>query len=78
MSSLFGVNSTRSDNASMDPQMSIDDYWMLFSHNVRAMLNWDLLRETNAFVETKVLIPFQELESLFTVWHIGSDGGFAD
>lgn len=56
----------------------LNDYRRMFSTNIRAMLNWELLAAENATVETRIISTDEELSSLFTVWHVNSEGRFAD
>lgn len=50
----------------------------MFSPNIRAMLNWELLQRENTKVDTHIINRHENLETLFTVWHIDSEGRFAD
>lgn len=62
----------------MSTHLSLTSFQKLFSPNIRAMLNWDLLEQENAFVDTIVINEHHEIASLFTVWHVNPEGGFAD
>ena len=66
---LIGI----SDNVSMQT-LPLESFQKLFGSNIRAMLNWDLLKQHEALIETMVIDTHDEIASLFTVWHIGMDG----
>lgn len=53
-------------------KLPLESFKKLFEPNIRAMLNWDLLREQQAFSETQVINTAEELGSLFTVWHVNN------
>lgn len=61
----------------MNP-LSLHDFRSLFSPNIRAALNWNLLEVTESKIETRIITKHEELEELFTVWHVSPSGSYTD
>jgi hypothetical protein len=53
--------------------LSLDSFQKLFEPNIRALLNWELLKQNDASIETMVIDSHDDLASLFTVWHVDAD-----
>lgn len=62
-----------SDMTAME-QLTLANFRTLFSPNVRALLDWRILAESDAIISSFVISEQDELKSLFTVWHTNPDG----